>query len=120
MSQTPLTDKKNLKPWPCILPASTWRMTGLPRLAPTLPSRFHVLGQMDVVPFAFLQAFCHDRGEKPFHRAVVQDIGRLFLFQLQVYLDAVALIGPDEVAGVIEGESFLVVRLDAFDQFIVA
>ncbi len=56
-------------------------------------SRFRDLGEMNVVSFSFLQAFSHDGGEKSLHRAVVQDFRRLLLLQLQVYLDAVALVG---------------------------
>ena len=36
VNQTPFADNKNLCPSRCIPPASTRRMTGLPRLAPTL------------------------------------------------------------------------------------
>jgi hypothetical protein len=67
----------------------------------------------------FLQPLGHDRGEKSLDGAVEQDIGRLFLFELQANFDAVALVCPDKVAGVIEREPFLVVGLDALDQFIV-
>src|SRR5258708_33569006 len=46
-----------------------------------LPSRFHVLGKVDMVPRSLPEAFCHDRGKKSFDRAVVQNFGRLSLLQ---------------------------------------
>ncbi len=48
-----------------------------------------------------------------------QDSVRLFFFKSQVYLDAVPLIRPNEVARVIEGEPLLVMRFHAFNQFII-
>jgi hypothetical protein len=38
---------------------------------------------------------------------------------LEIDIDAVALVGSDEIARVVERESLLVARFDAFDQFVV-
>ena len=76
VNQTPLADKKKTTPCWCILPASTSRMTGLPRLAPTFRAVSMSFGQMNVVPFALLQAYAMI--EKPLHGAMIQDFGRLF------------------------------------------
>ena len=50
---------------------------------------------------------------------MVEHLGRLPLLKLQVHLDAVPLVGPDQVAALIEREPPLVVGLDALDQFVV-
>jgi hypothetical protein len=59
---------------------------------------------MDVVPLPLFQALGHDRRQEPSHRAVVEDLGRLALLQLQVHLDAMPLVGPDEFPGDVEYE----------------
>jgi len=60
--------------------------------------------EMDVVPLPLVQALGHDRGQESSHRAVVEDLGRFPLLQLQVHLDAVPLVGPEEFPGDVEGE----------------
>jgi hypothetical protein len=50
---------------------------------------------------------------------VEQELGRHLFFELQIDRDAVPLVGPDQVAGVVEREPLLVVRLDALDEFVV-
>jgi hypothetical protein len=57
---------------------------------------------MNVVPLHFLQALLHYCRKKALDGAVIQKLWRLFYFQLQVHFDTVALVCPDEVAGVIE------------------
>ena len=79
------------------------------------PSRLRLVGKMDVVSFALFQSFGHDRRQESLHGAVIQDIGRLPLFQLQINLDAVTLVGPNEVARIIEREALLVARFYALD-----
>ena len=92
---------------------------GLAPPGPDLPGRLHVLRQVDVVPLPLVQALGQDRRQEAFHRAVEEHFGGLPLLQVQVHLDAVALVGPDQVAGLVEGEPPLVVGLDALDELVV-
>src|SRR5260370_21277100 len=48
-----------------------------------LPCRLRVLGEMDVVPFALLQPFGHDRRQKGLHRTGIQTLRALSLFPFQ-------------------------------------
>ena len=74
---------------------------------------------MDVVPFTPDQSLFQDGRQEPLYRAMIEELGRLPLFQLQVHLDAVPLVGTDQFARHVEGEPLLVVGLDALDQFVV-
>jgi len=76
--------------------------------------------EMDMMPFAFYQPLGHDRGQELLDSAVIQNIRRDFLFQLQINFDAVPLVGADQVARAVEREALLVVGFDAFDEFIVS
>lgn len=72
-----------------------------------------------MVPFALLQTIGQDRHQESFDRAVEKHIRRRLRFEFETDFDAVALIGSDEIASVVERESLLVARLDSFDQIIV-
>ena len=74
---------------------------------------------MDVVPLAPDQTRFQDGRQEPLHRPVVQHLGRLPLFQLQVHIDAVTLVGTNHLARHVEGEVLLVVGLDALDEFVI-
>jgi len=72
-----VTDRKNLNPSWCIFPASTRRMTGSPRLAPTLRAVSMSLRD-ERGALAFLQPFgMIERGSVP--RCVEQHVGALSL-----------------------------------------
>ena len=120
VSHTPLTDTKNVNPSVCILPASTWSMIGLPRRArPCAPSPRPLKDERGAAR-SFLQALDHDRSQEPFYGAVIQDIRRLFLFELQVHQNAMPLVGPNAIAPVVKRKSILVVGLNALEEVIVA
>ena len=92
------------------------------RLAPPRPDiacRLRFLEYVDVMPPASEQTGFQDRRQEPFDRPMIEHLGRLPLFQLQVHLDAVTLVRSDQFARHIEGEPLLVVGLDAIDELVI-
>src|SRR3954447_19740644 len=74
---------------------------------------------MDVVTFALVEASGADGGEEFRDRAVEKNLGRHGGFEVKLYFGAVALVGSDAVAGVVEGETLLVVAFHAGEEVVV-
>jgi len=74
---------------------------------------------MHVVPLAPDQTLFQDRRQEPLHRPMIEELGRLPLFQLQVHLDAVSLVGTDQFTRHIDGEPLPVIRFDALDELVI-
>ena len=92
------------------------------RLAPPRPDLaggLHITRQVDVVPLPLLEALGNDRAQESLDHPVVEHLGGRSLRKLQVDVGAVALVGPDQVAGPVERVPPLVVGLDALDEFVV-
>ena len=49
---------------------------------------------------------------------MIEEFGRLPFLQLQVHLNAVSLVGTDQLTRHVEGEPLLVVGLDTHDEFV--
>src|SRR5262249_14186202 len=71
-----------------------------------------VARQMHVMPLHLTQAGAQDRLDIAVPGAVIQLLRRLELFELEVHVDAVALVGADARAALVEGEALLVARGD--------
>src|SRR5262245_50115681 len=68
----------------------------------------YVARQMHVMPRHLTQAGAQDRLDIAVTRAVKQLVGRLELFELEVHVDAVSLVGADPRAVLVERETLLV------------
>ena len=109
-SQTPLAERKKVCPAWCMAAASTTKMTGLPR-RPHLGGGVAIRAEVNVLTRHFSQALFQDRLLIVPGRTVEEQGRGLSRFELQIDLDAMALVGADLGSGFVEGKPLLIVGL---------